>query len=66
MGEQYVRRTDRLTAELAALDRDHIKPQILNFHSRTRLDFTEEFLDRLSTEQLRQLLLAAMLYLSRE
>ncbi len=61
-----MRNTDRLAAELASLEREQIKPQILNFRSRTRLDFTEEFLDRLTTDQLRHVLLAAMLYLARE
>ncbi len=46
------------------LSRDQIKPRLLNFPSRTRLDFTEEFLEKLTTDQLRHILLSAILYLS--
>jgi len=56
---------DRLARELALLDRDELKPRLLRFRSPTRLDFTPEYLDSLSTEQLRHLLMAAMTCLNR-
>ncbi len=64
MGKLYPAQPSRLAADLAALTREEITPRLLNFPSPTRLDFTEEFLDHLTTEQLRHLLLAAMLYLT--
>ena len=55
---------DSVAIQLAALSRDEIKPRLLDFPSRTRLDFTEEFLEKLSTDQLRHILFAAILCLS--
>jgi hypothetical protein len=52
-----------VAVDLVDLTRDEIKPKLLNFPSPTVLDFTEEFLDTLTTEELRHILLAAMLYL---
>ncbi len=52
-----------LAAELAALNRHQLVPRLLDFPSPTQLDFTEDYLDHLTTDQLRHILLAAMLYL---
>lgn len=54
----------RVAVELAGLGREELKPRLLDFPSRTRLDFTPEFLDTLTTEQLRHLLLAAIVCLA--
>jgi hypothetical protein len=48
---------------LARLPREEVNERILNFSSKTRLDFTDDFLSNLTTEQLRHILLSAMLYL---
>jgi hypothetical protein len=56
---------DQLARELASMSREELKPRILGFKSRTRLDFTPGFLDSLTTEQLRHILLAAMVCLDR-
>lgn len=53
----------RQARDLAGWGREDILSQLLNYHSRPRLDFTPEYLSRLTTEQLRHLLLAAMLAL---
>ena len=57
-------RSYRLVAELSGLTREELTPRLLAFPSRTHLDFTREFLDAQSTEQLRHILLAALLYLT--
>ena len=58
-------RIDELASRIASLSRDQIKPMLLGFKSRTRLDFTPEYLDSLSLDELRHVLLAAMHTLSR-
>ena len=55
---------DQLARELASMSREELKPRILRFKSRTRLDFTPDYLDSLTTEQLRHILLAAMVCLA--
>ena len=57
--------TDRVAARLACLGRDELTPRLLNFPSRTRLDFTADYLSSLSTEELRHLLFAAIVCLCR-
>ncbi len=54
----------RLVAELSGLSREELTPRLLAFPSRTNLDFTREFLDTQTTDQLRHILLAALLYLT--
>lgn len=66
MGYSYPANPDRLAALVASMSREQLKPRLMSFPSRTRLDFTEDFLDKLSTEQLRHILFAAMLYLRPE
>lgn len=54
-----------MAAELAGLNREELIPRLLNFPSQTRLDFSGEFLNSLSTDRLRHILLAAIICLSR-
>ncbi len=56
--------SNHLVVELAALTRDELTPRLLAFPSPTRLDFTREFLDTQTTEQLRHILLSALLCLT--
>lgn len=56
-------RIDDLAAEIASYDRDELIDKLIHFPSRTTLDFTHEYLDDLSTEQLQHILLCAMTYL---
>jgi len=51
----------QIVARVCALDREALKRELLEFRGPVRLDFTEEFLSRLSTERLRHILLAAWL-----
>ncbi len=53
-------------SEVVGLGRGDLIPRLLSFPSSTRLDFTPEYLDSLSTDELRHVLLAAMACLSRK
>ncbi len=46
---------------IAALSRDELKRRIRNFRGRFKLDFTEDYLNKISVERLRHILLAALL-----
>lgn len=46
---------------IAALGRNELTKRIKNFHGRFKLDFTEEYLSKLSVDRLRHILLAALL-----
>ena len=46
---------------LAALDRNELKKRIKSFRGRFKLDFTENYLDDLSVDRLRHILLAALI-----
>ena len=50
---------DREATTIAALGRNELKRRIKNFHGRFKLDFTEDYLNRLSVDRLRHILLAA-------
>jgi hypothetical protein len=52
---------DRIAVSIAALGKDEVKEKIKTFRGRFRLDFSEDYLDALSVERLRHILLAAML-----
>jgi hypothetical protein len=52
---------EKTTVTIASLSRNELKNRIKNFHGRFRLDFTDEYLNRLSVERLRHILLAAVL-----
>ena len=46
---------------IASLGRGELKKRIKNFRGRFRLDFTEDYLDKLSPDRLRHILLAAVI-----
>lgn len=50
---------DRQATSIAALGRDELTRRIRNFRGRFKLDFTEEYLKKLSVDRLRHILLAA-------
>lgn len=55
---QYFERT---ATSIAALGRSELKRKIKNFRGKFKLDFTEDYLDRLSVDRLRHILLAALI-----
>jgi len=56
--EKYFEQT---TTSIASLGRDELKRRIKNFKGRFRLDFTEGYLDNMSVDRLRHILLAALI-----
>jgi hypothetical protein len=56
--EQYLEQT---ATSIASLGRDELKRRITNFRGRFRLDFTEDYLNNLSVDRLRHILLAALI-----
>jgi len=52
---------EQTATSLAALDRDELKRRIKNFRGRFRLDFSEDYLNGLSVDRLRHILLAALI-----
>jgi len=52
---------ERETTSIAALGRNELKRRIKNFHGRFKLDFTEDYLNKLSVDRLRHILLAAII-----
>jgi len=46
---------------IAALGKEELKKRIRNFHGRFKLDFSEEYLNNLSVDRLRHILLAALI-----
>ena len=54
-------RFEQTPVSIASLDRDELKRQIKNFKGRFKLDFTDGHLDSLSADELRHILLAAMI-----
>jgi hypothetical protein len=52
---------ERQVKSISALGREELKRRIRNFHGRFKLDFTEDYLNRISVERLRHILLAALL-----
>jgi hypothetical protein len=55
---QYFEQT---ATSIASLGRDELKRRIKNFRGRFKLDFTEAYLNRLSEDRLRHILLAALI-----
>ncbi len=51
---------EQTATSIAALERNELKRRIRNFRGRFRLDFTEDYLDNMSVERLRHILLAAL------
>ena len=52
---------EKLAAKLAGMSKPQLKRQLLSLKAGFPLDFTEEFLDSLSSDKLRHILLAARL-----
>jgi hypothetical protein len=46
---------------IAALDRNELKRRIRNFKGRFKLDFSDDYLNTLTVERLRHILLAALI-----
>jgi hypothetical protein len=46
--------------KVAGMNKTEVKQRLLHFEGPLRLDFTEEYLDKLDTEKLRHILLAAL------
>ena len=55
---QYFERT---ATSVAALGRAQLKRRIRNFRGGFKLDFTEDYLNRLSVDRLRHILMAALI-----
>ncbi|MBN1124988.1 MAG: hypothetical protein JXA82_08270 [Sedimentisphaerales bacterium] len=51
---------EEIVSMIATLSKSQVKDRLLHFQGRPRLDFTESYLDGLSTDRLRHILLAAM------
>lgn len=52
---------EQTATSIAALGRTELKSRIKNFRGRFKLDFTEEYLNKLSVDRLRHILLAALI-----
>jgi len=52
---------DKEATSIAALDRNELKRRIKTFRGRFKLDFNEDYLDSLSIDRLRHILLAALI-----
>ena len=52
---------EQTSTSIAALGRDELKRRIKNFRGRFKLDFTEDYLNNLSIDRLRHILLAALI-----
>jgi hypothetical protein len=52
---------EETSTSIAALGKDELKKRIKNFNGRFRLDFTEDYLNNLSVDRLRHILLAALI-----
>ena len=52
---------DHLTVSIASLGKAQVKAKLKGFKGRFKIDFTEDYLNKLSLDRLRHILLAAML-----
>ena len=52
---------ERQVTSVAALGRDELTRRIRNFRGRFKLDFTEDYLNKISVDRLRHILLAALI-----
>jgi hypothetical protein len=52
---------DKQVTSIATLGRSELTRRIKNFKGRFKMDFTEDYLKKLSVERLRHILLAALL-----
>ena len=53
-------RFEKTATSIAALGRGQLKKKIKNFKGRFKLDFTDDYLSKLSADRLRHILLAAL------
>jgi hypothetical protein len=53
---------EREATSIAALERNELTRRIKNFRGRFKLDFTQDYLDNLSVDRLRHILLAALIH----
>jgi hypothetical protein len=51
---------EQTATSIAVLNRNELKRRIKNFKGRFKLDFSENYLNKLSVERLRHILLAAL------
>ncbi|MFA5240421.1 MAG: hypothetical protein WC476_12040 [Phycisphaerae bacterium] len=56
--EKYFERT---ATSIASMGADELKTQIKNFKGRFKLDFTDSYLENISIDRLRHILLAALI-----
>lgn len=54
-------RLERTATSIGGLDRTQLKRRIKNFRGRFKLDFTDDYLDAVSLDRLRHILLAALI-----
>ena len=52
---------EQTTTSIAVLGRNELKRRIKNFRGRFKLDFSEDYLNNLSVDRLRHILLAAII-----
>ena len=52
---------DHLATSIASLGPEEVKSRIKNFKGRFRIDFSDDYLDKLSVDRLRHILLAALI-----
>ena len=52
---------EREATSIAVLGRNELERRIKNFRGRFKLDFTEDYLNKLSVDRLRHILLAALI-----
>jgi hypothetical protein len=52
---------EQTATSIASLGRDELKRQLRSFRGRFRLDFTEDYLNNLSVDRLKHILLAALI-----
>ncbi len=50
---------EQLVQSIQSMSREDVTSEILRFNGRFRLDFTEEYLNQISVDRLRHILLAA-------
>lgn len=54
-------RFEQVSTSIAVLGRSELKTKIKNFRGRFKLDFTDDYLDKIDIDRLRHILVAALL-----
>lgn len=52
---------EQAATSIAVLDREELQKRIKNFKGRFKLDFSDEYLNKMTVERLRHVLLAALI-----